>query len=78
MGLTVKNLICHVRVTLPAETVETAGRPLDLSTLSKVEALIGDRFGQRRQNELHAHGCHVSKFFVSQSYNRRELLLVYA
>ena len=42
MGLTVKNLICHVRVTLPAETVET-GRPLDLSTLSRMEALIGDR-----------------------------------
>ena len=41
MGLTVKNLICHVRVTLPTETVDT-GRPLDLATLSRLEALIGD------------------------------------
>lgn len=47
MGLTVKNLMCHVRVTLPAEVVES-GRPLDLATLSKAEALIGSRFDDVR------------------------------
>jgi uncharacterized protein DUF4157 len=44
VGLTVKNLICHVRVTLPVETVGAPGRPLDLSTLSRMEALLGDHF----------------------------------
>jgi hypothetical protein len=44
MGLTIKNLVCNVRVTLPVETVETAGRPLDVSTLSRMEALLGDHF----------------------------------
>jgi uncharacterized protein DUF4157 len=45
MGLTVKNLICHVRVTLPHEQVgTTAGRPLDLAAKSRMEALLDDRF----------------------------------
>ena len=48
MGLTVKNLICHVRVTLPQETFEAPGRPLDVSTLSRMEALLGDHFGDVR------------------------------
>ena len=47
MGLTVKNLICHVRVTLPAEAVET-GRPLDVTTLSRLEGLLGDQFDDVR------------------------------
>jgi Domain of unknown function (DUF4157) len=47
VGLTVKNLICHVRVTLPAETVES-GRPLDVTTLSRLEGLLGDQFDDVR------------------------------
>lgn len=47
MGLTIKNLVCHVRVTLSAETV-AAGRPLDVSTLSRMEALLGDSFDDVR------------------------------
>jgi len=41
MGLTVKNLVCHVRVTLPTEQIGS-GRPLDLALLSRMEALLGD------------------------------------
>ena len=43
MGLTVKNLVCHVRVTLPTEAVGPfGGRPLDLAVLSRMAALLGD------------------------------------
>jgi Domain of unknown function (DUF4157) len=48
MGLTVKNLVCHVRVTLPLETVGAPGRPLDVSTLSRMEGLLGDQFDDVR------------------------------
>jgi hypothetical protein len=48
MGLTIKNLVCHVRVTLSVETVGAAGRPLDISTLSRMEALLGDSFDDVR------------------------------
>jgi hypothetical protein len=42
MGLTVKNLVCHVRLTLPTEPVEARWRPLDLAVLSRMAALLGD------------------------------------
>src|SRR5512145_2909333 len=49
MGLTVKNLVCRVRVTLPLDTTgQEPGRSLDLTTLARMRAMLGGLFDDVR------------------------------
>jgi hypothetical protein len=49
MGLTVKNLVCRVRVTLPLDaTGQEPGRSLDLTTLARMRAMLGGLFDDVR------------------------------